>query len=915
MRAARAGLIVLTALVLPGWVTAEEPDPRAVDYARDIKPVLSKHCYACHGALQHKAGLRLDTAALMRKGGDSGPAVLPGQSRESLIVDAVTGRDGWRMPPEGVGLPLSASEIAKLEAWIEQGAKSPAGEAAQPDPRGHWAFQAPRRPEVPSAGMLGPEAHWARNPIDALLAEEHRKHGLTPRPAGLPATLVRRVTLDLTGLVPSRETLRAFLADPSDRAYEALVDQLLASPQYGERWGRHWMDVWRYSDWDGFGAEVRESQPHIWRWRDWIVRSLNQDLPYNRMIVAMLAADEAAPLDADSLCATGFLVRNWYKFNRNVWLDDTVEHTAKAFLGITLNCAKCHDHKYDPIPQTDYYAFRAFFEPYTVRTDRVPGEPDTTRAGLVRVFDGDAATPTFLFQRGDEKHPLKEKPLAPSLPQMLQLQVRLGPIRAVSLPAGAFYPGSTAFIREEAIARANHAIQAHSAGLSAAETALGDARDAASTEKAQSDVALAKKRLKAARADLAAVEAKIAADTARYVRPSVAEAATLIRIASRLDRKRTLLEAEAALLTAAIADHEARSAALKQPADAQSKAAAKVAQDRLGTAREAALAARKSLNDDTPGYSPLTPIYPETSTGRRLALARWITDPANPLTARVAINQIWMRHFGTPLVPTVFDFGRNGTPPVIPDLLDWLALRLEDEGWRMKPIHRLIVTSTAYRMQSVADGPNDPNLSRDPANNFYWRMNPRRMEAEAVRDNLLYAAGNLDQALGGPDIDPETGMKSPRRSLYFRHAKEKRVGFLRLFDSPSALACYRRSESVMPQQALALANSSLCLEQARLLATTIARELPRPPSPASDESFISAAFERVLGRPPTPEERTACEEYLTAQSRRLADRSSLTPFAAAGLAAAVPAAALPGQRARENLVHVLFNHNDFITIR
>jgi hypothetical protein len=189
------------------------------------------------------------------------------------------------------------------------------------------------------------------------------------------------------------------------------------------------------------------------------------------------------------------------------------------------------------------------------------------------------------------------------------------------------------------------------------------------------------------------------------------------------------------------------------------------------------------------------------------------------------------------------------------------------------------------------------------------------MEAEAVRDNLLYAAGNLNQALGGPDIDPETGMKSPRRSLYFRHAKEKRVGFLRLFDSPSALACYRRSESVMPQQALALANSSLCLEQARLLATTIARELPRPPSPASDESFISAAFERVLGRPPTPEERTACEEYLTAQSRRLADRSSLTPFAAAGLAAAVPAAALPGQRARENLVHVLFNHNDFITIR
>ena len=169
------------------------------------------------------------------------------------------------------------------------------------------------------------------------------------------------------------------MADPSGAAYEAIVDRLLASPQYGERWGRHWMDVWRYSDWDGFGAEVRESQPHIWRWRDWIVESLNGDMPYDRMIVEMLAADETGPCDAQHLRATGFLVRNWYKFNRNVWLDDTVEHTAKAFLGITLNCARCHDHKYDPIAQTDYYPFRAFFEPYAVRTDRVPGQPDTTR--------------------------------------------------------------------------------------------------------------------------------------------------------------------------------------------------------------------------------------------------------------------------------------------------------------------------------------------------------------------------------------------------------------------------------------------------------------------------------------------------------------------------------------------------------
>ena len=300
MTIGRAGLLILIAGLLPGWLLAgEEPGPRAVDYTREIKPVLSKRCYACHGALQQKAGLRLDTAAFMKKGGDSGPAIEPGSSDESLIIDAVTGADGWRMPPESEGSPLSADEIARLKAWIDQGARSPADELPQPDPRRHWSFQPIRRPEVPSARHSATQRRWVRNPIDAFLAAEHRKHGLKPRPAADPATLIRRVCLDLTGLVPSPELVRAFVADPSDRAYEALVDRLLASPQYGERWGRHWMDVWRYSDWDGFGAEVRESQPHIWRWRDWIVESLNRDLPYDRMIVAMLAADETDPCDAE----------------------------------------------------------------------------------------------------------------------------------------------------------------------------------------------------------------------------------------------------------------------------------------------------------------------------------------------------------------------------------------------------------------------------------------------------------------------------------------------------------------------------------------------------------------------------------------------------------------------------------------
>ena len=239
-----------------------------------------------------------------------------------------------------------------------------------------------------------------------------------------------------------------------------MVDRLLASPQYGERWGRHWMDVWRYSDWYGLGAEVRNSQPHIWHWRDWIIESLNADKGYDRMVLEMLAADEAAPDDPDALRATGFLARNWFKFNRNTWLEDTVEHTAKAFLGLTLNCAHCHDHKYDPIAQADYYRFRAFFEPHTIRTDRVPGEPDTQKDGLPRVYDCDPDAQTFLFVRGDEKRPVTDRPLAPGIPQVMEHQAPLGAIAAVPLPPRTYYPALQPFLREETLAQVRADVEA-----------------------------------------------------------------------------------------------------------------------------------------------------------------------------------------------------------------------------------------------------------------------------------------------------------------------------------------------------------------------------------------------------------------------------------------------------------------------
>jgi hypothetical protein len=890
----------------------DAPAPVAADYARDVKPVLSRRCFACHGVLKRNAGLRLDTARSMLKGGDSGPAISPGDSEGSLIVEAITGREGWRMPPEAEGTPLSPQEIASIRGWIDAGARAPADERPQPDPRKHWSFRPPVRPAVPEHS--GARGDWVRNPIDAFLSEHHRQRGLGPRPPADPADLIRRVSLDLVGLVPTPEDVRAFAAAPTDRAYEEFVDRLLASPQYGERWGRHWMDVWRYSDWDGYGAEVRESQPHIWRWRDWIVESLNADRGYDEMIVDMLAADEQAPEDPSALRATGFLVRNWYKFNRNVWLDATVEHTAKAFLGLTLNCARCHEHKYDPIAQAEYYQFRAFFEPHEIRTDRLPGRPDAKKDGLVRVYDGDPAAKTFLFTRGDEKRPAKDRPLGPAIPAVLGRALPLGPIAPVPLPPAASYPGLNRFIHEETLAEARAYLKAREGKLAEAEKALAGAGDAVGRAKAARARDLARAARATARQNLVAVEARIAADRARYATPPEASAPALASAAAKAFRAARLRKAEEDVLRAEFALAEAEEAAAARNAsrpeklrEAQADARAKRDQ-----ARAELKAEQEALRRRDGSYAPLTPVYPASSTGRRLALARWIAHRKNPLTARVAINHIWMRHFGTALVPTEFDFGVNGKPPSHPALLDWLAVELMDLGWKMKPIHRLIVTSSAYRMQSTAGGQDDPNLAIDPANRDYWRMNTRRMEAEAVRDNLFRVAGNLDLTQGGPDLDPESGLTLGRRSLYFRHAKEKRVTFLRLFDSPDVLSCYRRAESIAPQQALALTNSPLSLAQARRLAGRIAAS-PSSGSGETEAAFVARVFERVLGRGPRPEEEAECLSFLAEQARRLADRASLTPFAV-GPAASVPPSANPVQRAREDLVHVLFNHNDFVTI-
>ncbi|MBC8350627.1 MAG: DUF1553 domain-containing protein [Planctomycetes bacterium] len=877
-----------------------------IDYLTQIKPMLRERCFACHGALKQEGGLRLDTAALAIKGGDSGAAILPGDAAASVLLERVSSSDeGERMPPEGE--PLKPDQIAALRGWIVQEAIAPEDEQAERDPREHWAFKPPVRPIVPQVDQPTPEqARWQRNPIDAFIASEHRKRGLAPQADADKRVWLRRVTLDLIGLPPTSEELDAFIADESSEAYDTIVTRLLKTPQYGQRWGRHWMDIWRYSDWWGLGAEVRNSQKHIWHWRDWIVGSLNEDKGYDQMLREMLAADELYPNDPDLLRATGFLVRQYFIFNRTTWLDNTIEHSAKAMLGLTFNCAKCHDHKYDPLTHVEYYRFRALFEPYQIRHDMVPGQTDFEKDGIPRAFDAHLDIPTYLHVRGDDRTPDKSRTLEPGVPAFLSLDALSFAIEPVSLPVEATYPGLRPIVLKTHREAAEQQIASARADVVVAAKKLAESQAATKNatnlpvDQATLAVAIAAQAVKTAEAQLVSIEARAAADRVRYTTPAAdsdSATNTLFLAASKTERVLAASRAEEAVHRAELA--LLQSAADKK-ADAENKlAAAKTALETslktIDTPNEnyTSLPGAKKTQEDYQNRNANAP-YPPTSSGRRTALAKWLTDPRHPLPARVAINHIWSRHMGKPLVPTVFDFGRKGTPPTHPALLDWLAVELVEHNWSMKHIHRLIVTSLAYRLSSSNAGVLDTTLAADPDNHFYWRMNPVRMEAQIVRDSLLSLAGELDVSLGGPSI-AVNDKAARRRSLYFVHSHNDQQKFLSMFDDANVLDCYRRAESIVPQQALALENSPLVTEMADKITQRINIASPD----TSDSDFLRTAFITILSVEPTPDEQAALAELLQRTTELAIAKKRGDPATAA----------------RTSVVHTILNHNDFITVR
>ena len=1035
----------------------------AADYLRDIKPVLKARCYACHGALKQKVGLRVDTAANIRKGAKGGAIVAPGNPTDSELLYRLTTKDlADRMPPEGAALKVD--EIAAIKEWIAAGAPVPKGETAEAAPREHWAFQVPKK--MQRSGDSG-------NLIDGLLEDRRVALGLKTQPEAERTILIRRLYLDLIGLPPTR----AQLAD--QRPWNEIVDELLNNPQHGERWARHWMDIWRYADWYGLGAQLRNSQKHIWHWRDWIVESLNEDKGYDRMILEMLAADELVPEDSKAIRATGFLARNYYLFNRTTWLDATIEHTGKAFIGLTLNCAKCHDHKYDPITHADYYRFRAIFEPHQVRLDPVPGVTDFEKDGLPRVFDNHLDIKTYLHLRGDPKNPDTNRVMQAGVPVVLS---SFAPkIEPVKLPVSAYAPATRDYVQRDRLAVVEAAVATAKKELGAAKkkvanapkekpksklkppapapefevqddfskpnlkmwevigngwkfkdgalhqtTATRDAErlvlrrpklrdfelicrythtggntyksvtfrfdvspdrkyanyvytsahapgpklhvaytragvstyppdglvaqpiaigkpytlrlavrdrlvnvwlngkfqiaytlpdrkpggrlelsgfdatvafDDISIRALPADVKLVESKNKApevkAVSSVKIIEAKLAAAEATVSSLQAMFAAEKARGNADAFKKTTLLAArrEAEAMKAAgefemkafAKDSNKAKAARAKIANAEKKLAAVAKGQGAYTALRAA---KKALETPAHQESQYPTTYPETSTGRRSALARWIASSKNPLTARVAVNHVWLRHFGEPLVESVFDFGLRAKRPVQAELLDTLAVEFMESGWSFRHLHRLIVTSRTYRLRSTTAGADPKTLVADPNNHFYWRMNTRRMEAQVVRDSLLHLAGVLDTKMSGPSINP--GDVARRRSLYFKHSRDQQDKLLKMFNDADHLQCYRRSESIVPQQALALSNSKLAIEMSGLIAKKI-----------GSEGFVESTFEILLGRKPDSTERQECLKTLV------------------GLEAAAKKEkkANPAQRARRGLVHALLNHNDFVSVR
>lgn len=852
-------------MFLPCALDAAEPP---LTFEQDIVPILEARCFKCHGAEVQKAGLDLRRRFTIEKGGDGGAALVVGKPEESPLVEMIVSGE---MPPKEEGR-LDEKQIALITRWVKEGAAlanpneppletGDADGAVTDEDRKHWSFQPPVRPPVPAVKQMD----RVRTPIDAFLLAKLEEKGLTFNPDADRRVLLRRLCFDLWGLPPTPEQIKEFVDDPRPDAYEQLIDRLLDAPQYGERWGRHWLDVAGYADSDGY-LEADRERPEAWRYRDYVIRAFNNDTPYNRFLTEQIAGDELVdwrnaatltPEIQDSLIATGFLrtaadpTYPGYKEKLECYkvMADTLQIVASGVLGVTLQCARCHSHKSDPFTQRDYYQLHTVFLPAY--------DPDRWLVSIERAI-----------------------PLATEAEQQRITQHNQGVDSRVNA-LNAELAAATKKTREQSV-------QAQTAEL---------LKDLKPEEQEQ------------VRAALLTEEGQRKEEQ----KALVAKHAPGVKLAEAdLFAQYPDYKAEVERLKAAVASENAKREPLVQ---------VRGLMDVYVEATPGRVLRRGDFNNLGQTVSPgvpavlapagfqFQPVAGVKTTGRRKAFAEWLTAADNPLTARVHVNRVWAHHFGRGIVATVDDFGRQGAKPSHPELLDWLATEFVRLGWSQKALHRLILRSSAYRQTSDLDA---AKAAADPANTILGSWPPQRHQGETLRDSLLALAGKLNPQMSGPPVpvsrqadgqvlvaDDPAGN---RRSVYLQVRRSQPVTFLEQFDTPRMeINCTRRTEAIVATQALTLLNSRFTESCAQALSERLLRE-----AGGEFDARLSAAWERLYCRAPTDSERAAVRSFIDAAAREsLGDKA----------AAATPTELTAAQDAVWPLLcQTLLNSNEFLFV-
>jgi mono/diheme cytochrome c family protein len=847
----------------------------AVTYEQHIRPILKANCFRCHGGEEEtKGSLDLRLRRFMAAGGDSGPAIVPGKLDESLMYQRVRDHE---MPPDD--RKLTAAEVELIGKWIAGGAPTVRSEPNKLDPgleitaeeRAFWAFQPlPASVPVPAAAR----EDRVRTPIDAFLASGLKAAGLSFSPDAGKAVLLTRASFDLVGLPPTSEELDEFVADGDPEAYEKAIDRLLQSPHYGERWGRYWLDLAGYADSDGYSA-ADTPRPFAYKYRDYVIRALNADLPLDRFIAEQMAGDELvsgelknlSPEQVDALAATGFLRMAAdgtatggidQDAARNQVMADTIKIVSTSLLGLSVGCAQCHDHRYDPIPQADYYRLRAVFEPaYDWKTWRTPDQRLVslwTDADRAKAAEVDAEVAKVAAERQAKLTAYMDEALEKELTKFDEASRE--PLRAAYRAA----PDKRTPEQLKLLAERPSVNNLNQGTL-------------------YQYIPAAAEDLKKIDAHIGTIAAKKPFQDFIPVLNEVTGQLPPTFLFHRGDHREPKGEIAPGGLTVCAAPGERLQIAPKDPA--------------------------------------------RPTSGRRLALAHWIASDRNPLTARVLVNRVWLNHFGRGLVNTPGDFGALGEQPSHPALLDWLARDLVGGGWRLKRLHKLVMTSTAYRQASAREA---RAAQIDPEDRLVGRMPLRRLDAEAVRDRILATTGALNSRMYGPCVpvkedtvgqvvvgveppvspgEPPLGHEAFRRSLYIQVRRSQPLAMLHAFDQPvMETNCERRSVSTVASQSLMLMNSDFVLQQSGYLAARI-----RKLAPADPVAQVQAAWRLTFARQPAPEELRHAMAFLASQTPG-------PPSEQAPTAGAQPVATAAEQPvdALANLCQILMSTNEFLYV-